>query len=70
MKKNILMITTGGTISCEETSDGLAPSLSAERILSYVPNIEKICNVKTLEVCKTDATNITPAHWKKIVRAI
>ena len=31
--KKILMITTGGTIACRQTDDGLAPSITADELL-------------------------------------
>lgn len=38
--KNILLLTTGGTIACVETSEGLAPSLSGERLLKKIPEVK------------------------------
>ncbi len=64
------MITTGGTIACKHTDDGLAPGLTAEELLSYIPSVKKICEVDTLQVCHIDSTNVTPEHWKMMVSAI
>lgn len=41
MKKKILMIGTGGTIASKQTEAGLAPGLSSEDILSYIPQVER-----------------------------
>lgn len=68
--KKILMLTTGGTIACKQTSDGLTPALTPEELLSYVPAIKDVCEVDSLEVCYLDSTNVTPVHWKLIVAAI
>lgn len=68
--KNILLITTGGTLACGETENGLAPSLSAEEILSYIPEAEGICHIETLFVSNIDSTNVTISHWRKMVQAI
>ena len=68
--KHILMLTTGGTIACKETADGLAPGLTPEDILSFVPGLATVCRVSTREVCAIDSTNVTPAHWTQIVRAV
>ena len=66
MKKKILMIGTGGTIASKQTEAGLAPGLSSEDILSYIPQVESVCDVDTLQVCNIDSTNVTPEYWKKI----
>lgn len=68
--KKILMITTGGTIACKQTSDGLSPLMSAEELLSYIPSVKSICHVETISVCHIDSTNITPYHWRLMVEAI
>ena len=70
MKKKILMIGTGGTIASKQTEAGLAPGLSSEDILSYIPQVESVCDVDTLQVCNIDSTNVTPEYWKKIAGAI
>ena len=64
--KKILMIGTGG----KQTEAGLTPGLTAEDILSYIPAVEKVCEVEALQVMNIDSTNMTPCHWKKIVKAI
>ena len=68
--KNILLLTTGGTIACIKTSDGLTPNLSAEELLAEVPEIKKICNPHFLEVMCIDSTNMIPSDWLKIAKAI
>lgn len=68
--KKILMITTGGTIACRASENGLAPAISAEELLSYIPSVKEICEVDSLSACHLDSTNITPHHWRLMVRAI
>ncbi len=68
--KKILMIGTGGTIASKQTEAGLTPGLTAEDILSYIPAVEKVCQVEALQVMNIDSTNMTPSHWKDIVKAI
>lgn len=63
MKKKILMLGTGGTIASKQTAEGLAPGLSSEDILSYIPQVENVCTVDTMQVCNIDSTNVTPTHW-------
>ena len=68
--KKILMITTGGTIASRQGENGLAPALSPEELLSYIPKVREICEVSSISACHLDSTNITPQHWKLMVRAI
>ncbi|MFR6187247.1 MAG: asparaginase domain-containing protein [Lawsonibacter sp.] len=39
MKKRILMLATGGTIASRESGQGLAPAITSEEPLGYVPGI-------------------------------
>ena len=68
--KKILMIGTGGTIASIRTDHGLAPGLTPADILSYIPAVSNVCEVSTLQVCNLDSTNVSPEHWKMMVRAI
>ncbi len=68
--KKILMIGTGGTIASKQTADGLAPGLSSDDILSYIPQVKDFCHVDTLQVCNIDSTNVTPAHWTMLTKTI
>ena len=55
--KKILMIGTGGTIASEMTEAGLAPGLTGEAFLDYVPGVRKLCQVDCVQVCNIDSTN-------------
>lgn len=68
--KNILMIGTGGTIASKENDKGLAPGLTTEELLEYVPGIRKVCNPFSLQICSIDSTNMSPTYWKLIVKSI
>ena len=68
--KKILMIGTGGTIACKQTDSGLTPGLTAEDVLAYIPAVEKVCQVETIQVMNIDSSNMTPVLWKDIVNAI
>ncbi len=68
--KNILMIGTGGTIASEMTAEGLAPELSPEQLLHYVPAISELCRVDCLSLFSLDSTNIAPEHWTAICLAL
>ena len=58
--KKILLLTTGGTIASSDTGSGLMPVAGADRLLNYVPDINKICNLYTMSVMNIDSTNMTP----------
>ena len=68
--KKILMIGTGGTIASKWTEAGLAPGLTTEDILSYIPQVGNVCEVNTLQVCNIDSTNVTPEHWTMLSKVI
>ena len=58
--KKILLLCTGGTIASVKTEDGLKPALTAEELLSYVPEVEHIYDLDVLQVCNIDSTNMDP----------
>ena len=41
MEKKILLIGTGGTIASEMNENGLAPELTSEQLLRYIPDIQR-----------------------------
>ena len=68
--KKLLLISTGGTIACKQTDNGLTPGLTPQDILSYIPSVGEICDVHTCQVCHIDSTNVTSKHWKMMVKTI
>lgn len=68
--KNILMLTTGGTIASVTTPYGLIPTLNSKELLSYLPKLEENINIETRELYSIDSTNTRPEHWKLIANAI
>jgi L-asparaginase len=68
--KNILMIGTGGTIASEVTKDGLAPELTPEQLVNYVPAVSEMCSPRCMQLFSIDSTNMTPEHWIRVVRAV
>ena len=68
--KHILMLGTGGTIASEMTPAGLTPELTPAQLLRYVPAISELAQVDCLSLFNIDSTNITPAHWSAITRAL
>ena len=45
--KKILLIATGGTIASKKTENGLTPKITPEELLSYVPDAEDYCKIKS-----------------------
>jgi L-asparaginase len=69
--KKILMIGTGGTIASTKATNGcLHPQLTSEEILMYIPDISRVCEVDTVQVCNMDSTNISPDIWVLLVQTI
>ena len=68
--KKILLIGTGGTIASGRTEEGLKPILTAEDILSFVPDVKNFCEIDFLQVCNIDSSNMTPAIWSEIAGTI
>lgn len=70
MKKNILLIATGGTIASKKTEEGLAPQITSEELLDYVPEIKEFCNVDAIQLLNIDSTNIQPEYWVLMTETI
>ena len=69
--KKILLLATGGTIACKPTSRGvLAPAISAAELLQFVPELEGMCRIDTMQLYDLDSTNIGPEHWCGMAKAI
>lgn len=68
--KNILLITTGGTIASKLTEDGLAPAITSDEILEYVPEAGKLCRMSTVGLFNLDSTNICYLHWIAMVECL
>lgn len=70
MKKNILLITTGGTIASAESQNGLTPTINSKELIKFVPEINKICSFKTIDLMNLDSTNVGPHEWHKIAASV
>lgn len=67
--KNILLITTGGTISSIVSKEGLVPSNSQEILKEFgLHNLD--INLSVLDLMCKDSTNISPKDWVIIAKAI
>ncbi len=68
--KNILLITTGGTIASTATDNGLAPGISSTSLMEFVPEIQEFCDFQTMDLMNLDSTNVGPTQWRKIVASV
>lgn len=68
--QRLLFITTGGTIACVRSEEGLRPVLSSEELLSHLPELGRLCQAETLALCSIDSTDMGPEHWLAIARAV
>lgn len=66
----ILLITTGGTLASAPTDEGLAPQLTGEEILSFVPELKECAEIRSLPLMNIDSTNMEPAKWLSLARAV
>jgi len=69
-RKNILLITTGGTIASVNNGNGLTPGISTEEMLSYVPNTHERCYVNHIDLFNIDSTDVNSVHWISITECI
>ena len=64
--KRVLVIATGGTIASAEEGSGLAPALTGEQLVAFVPEVAQICHVEVSQVMNVDSTNMRPEGWLAI----
>lgn len=65
--RKILVLGTGGTISCAETYGGLAPALSVQELAK---SVKLPLELYTEQLFNIDSTNMTPRHWEQLARRI
>ncbi len=68
--KKILMITTGGTIASVQTNNGLVPGISGNELLTYLPELKKMCIVEVISLFNLDSTNVYNKHWMMLAKKI
>ena len=68
--KHILLIATGGTIASRHTPEGLAPQITPQELLSYVPGAASLCQIDTVQPLNLDSTNVAPEHWLLLAKLI
>ncbi len=70
MSKQKILFITGGTIASVRTPQGLRPVLSSGELLAHLPGLAELCQPDTLALCSIDSTDMSPAHWLAMARAI
>ncbi|MEA4937959.1 MAG: asparaginase [Christensenella sp.] len=68
--KKLMILSTGGTIACTQTSAGLIPTLSAGDILTYLPDARAVGQIDTKTIFNLDSSNIQPEEWRLIAREV
>lgn len=68
--KDILLIATGGTIASKKSENGLKPQIKPDELLTYIPQVKKVCRVHVKQLLNLDSSNIEPVHWKMMVECI
>lgn len=68
--KKILFVATGGTIASKKTENGLTPQITPEELLSYIPEVEKICEITAVHPFNLDSSNVVPENWSILVQVI
>lgn len=64
------MLATGGTIACRQTDRGLAPALSGEELLHFVPRLREICRITVRTPLCVDSTDMTAAQRMEVARMV
>lgn len=68
--KKLMILSTGGTIACTQTADGLIPTLSADDILAYAPKAKRFGEIETKTILNLDSSNIQPEEWRLIAQSV
>ncbi len=70
LKKRILIINTGGTLSSVNSEQGLSPGLSSREILEELHMVSKNLELETEDFCSLDSANIFPEDWAALALKI
>lgn len=71
-KKNILIASTGGTISSniDYKTGAVHPALSADDLLKAYPKLLDLSNIGVKEICSILSENMKPDYWSKIGKSV
>ncbi|MBR5714281.1 MAG: asparaginase [Clostridia bacterium] len=68
--KRICLISTGGTIACVPTENGLSPELTANDLVKLVGCESEEVQISCTDLFSMDSSNIQPEEWCIIAEAI
>ena len=68
--KHVLLIATGGTVACRDNGNGLAPALSGEQLIEFLPELSGLCGVVVENLFSKDSTDIATDDRVKIAHLI
>ena len=70
MKKHILIINTGGTLSSVAKEHGLTPGITTDGMLQELHVVAGDAQLSTMEFASLDSANIFPEDWARLAEAI
>lgn len=70
MKKRILIINTGGTLSSVSSENGLMPGMKSRDMLEELRMVSRNLELETEDFCSVDSANIFPEDWASLADLI
>jgi L-asparaginase len=70
MKKHILIINTGGTLSSVAKEHGLTPGITTDGMLQELHVVAGDAQLSTMEFASLDSANIFPEDWARLAEVI
>lgn len=68
--KNVLLLTTGGTIASRPGSDGLVPEESPPELMQAVVGLRRHYRIDCRSILSLDSSNIQAEEWQLIARSV
>ncbi|WP_371804979.1 asparaginase [Candidatus Lokiarchaeum ossiferum] len=69
--KKILLIGTGGTITAKMVDGAWKPGeINEDELMNFIPEIQQLASIKTLNLFKIDSVGMQPKYWVKIAQTI
>ena len=70
MKKRILIINTGGTLSSVNSEMGFMPGMKSRDMLEELRMVSRNLELETEDFCSVDSANIFPEDWASLAELI
>lgn len=70
MKKRILIINTGGTLSSVNSEKGFMPGMKSRDMLEELRMVSRNLELETEDFCSVDSANIFPEDWASLAELI